>query len=420
MRNRRQHLVGDVDLLAGVDHLGQQAGPAAEEVRLGARGLQRLDRHQADDRGALDVRLLPQQPVVELAGATVDQEERDEVDRSQADADQRQHGVEVEHQRAEEHDREHRQHSAGDQVRHDLGQLLVQSDPHRHVAGGPLGEEVHRQPQHVRDELAGHLQGQHRLQPGEVVPLHPGETGQQHGSDRQGDQQRRHDVRAMADQEVVDEHLGQGGHGEARDDQGQAGDHQVQQRRAHRAGPAAESADRAGRAAAGGEVRAWLEAHHHTGERSVELRGARVPAATFGVVQVGTGVVEAVDDQEVVEVPEGDQRERKLTESLGLLAEAAGDQSVRPGRFHDPRRVAAVPGDPARDPQLLQRHLTAVVGQHHRQRCGAALGRLHLQDGRGPHPTPGPAQLRAGFLRFREGVSHADRTASGRASPTPG
>src|SRR5205823_2263886 len=66
--------------------------------------------------------------------------------------------------------------------------------------------------------------------------------------------------------------------------------------------------------------------------------------------------------------------------------EAARDEAVRARRAQHAARLAAVAADTAFDAHLLERHMPAVVGEHHGERRGAALDRLELQDrGRAVH-----------------------------------
>ena len=67
------------------------------------------------------------------------------------------------------------------------------------------------------------------------------------------------------------------------------------------------------------------------------------------------------------------------------------DEPVLPCRPQHAGRLAAVAGDATAYPQLLERHPAPVVGEDHPETGGAALRRLHLQDGGHRAPPPAPA-----------------------------
>ena len=92
-----------------------------------------------------------------------------------------------------------------------------------------------------------------------------------------------------------------------------------------------------------------------------------------------------------------DRGQRQLGELARLLAEAARDEAVGARRAQQPAGLAAVAAHAALDAHLLERHVAAVVGEHHRERGGAALDALELQDRRRA-PTGVPAAARCGAV----------------------
>ena len=75
---------------------------------------------------------------------------------------------------------------------------------------------------------------------------------------------------------------------------------------------------------------------------------------------------------------------RRVRQALGRLAEGLDLQAVPLGGLLDVKRIAAVARDAALVAQHVERDVAAVVFQDDPQRGGAALGGLHLQDGRRP------------------------------------
>ncbi len=188
-----------------------------------------------------------------------------------------------------------------------------------------------------------------------------------------------------ADQEHVDVGAAERGHGRADHDEEQARQH----RRGHRARGAAQPgghrAEHTRLAAALAEALAGLHHQHDAGEAAVEVLHRHETAALAGVVDVDPAAAEAaphaVVDDVVVELPEQHGRGLHSGEGGRVHLHALGRQTVTAGRLQQVACTRAVPGDTARDAQLLQRDVLAVVAEDHRQGGGAALHGLHLEDG---------------------------------------
>ena len=149
--------------------------------------------------------------------------------------------------------------------------------------------------------------------------------------------------------------------------------------------PGRHGAHDAGLAAALLEVRARLQDQHDTGEAGVEVLHGHETAALAGVVDVHPAPAEAaahaVVDDVVVELPEQDRRRPHLGERGRVHLHALGGEAVTPRRLQQVAGPRAVARDTAGDAQLLQRDVPSVVAEHHRERGGAALHGLHLEDG---------------------------------------
>ena len=112
-----------------------------------------------------------------------------------------------------------------------------------------------------------------------------------------------------------------------------------------------------------------------------------------GVYDVVATFPEALDHDEVIEIPEDDEREGEFAQILRLAPEAARDEAVFERRAEHAVRPAAVARYAAANTQFLERHPASVVGEDHRQTGCAALGRFHLEDDGRRAPAPAPRDI---------------------------
>ena len=188
-------------------------------------------------------------------------------------------------------------------------------------------------------------------------------------------------------QDCVDEHAREDRHDDARQDQGERGENRVDEAETRAGQTAAQGSHDRRRRAAGLELRALLEDERNAGERLVEFLLRHDTRPLSRIVQVDLPAAEALDDHEVIEVPEGDERQGHVAELRRLLLVALAQQAVAPRRLDDIERLAAVARHAALDSQFLERHEAAEVAEHHRQRCCAAFDGLHLDDRRRPRSS---------------------------------
>ncbi len=123
-----------------------------------------------------------------------------------------------------------------------------------------------------------------------------------------------------------------------------------------------------GRMTARLEVGAGLEGEHDPGERAVELVEGHRARTLRRIVDPRLAVVEALEHDEVVEVPEQDHGKLELVEVLDLVVlEALGLHAELTRALDQVARLAAVARHAALDAQLLERDPAVVTGHDHRR-----------------------------------------------------
>jgi hypothetical protein len=219
-----------------------------------------------------------------------------EVGQGDGDADDREHDVVPQHQGRVEKGRDEPDHARGEVARQDGGHRLVAGNPVAHLARVALGEELNRQPQHVPQEPSGRRNRELGLGPHEEVLLQSREPCPQHGRHPHTHQQRPQPALGPADEDLVDEDLGEGRDRQSGDDQTEPGQHTERHRDANAAGPPLEGPDHAGSLAAALELGARLERQHHAGEGLVELLVGDGAPAVRGVVEVHAIAADRLQD----------------------------------------------------------------------------------------------------------------------------
>lgn len=171
---------------------------------------------------------------------------------------------------------------------------------------------------------------------------------------------------------------------QCRSHQGQQGQHQpagerIGQRAPGVAEPVRDTAQDAGACAAALECGATFEAQRDSREALAELVRREGAAARRRVVEKEAVTVEAFQDEEVIELPEQDERKRQGLELIHLHGAAGAFEAIVPGGARDAGGAGAVAADLAFLAQLRERHPAPEIGKHAAETCGAALGRMHLQ-----------------------------------------
>ncbi|MNX83561.1 hypothetical protein D3C86_1153310 [compost metagenome] len=111
--------------------------------------------------------------------------------------------------------------------------------------------------------------------------------------------------------------------------------------------------------------------------------------------------MDALEHQEVIEIPEDDLREPHAGELGGSLLEALGLEPVEARGLEQVARVAAVARDAALLAKLGKGNVPTEVGEHDPQRGGDTLDGLELQDQRRPLRALTPAHWPSSGLRRR-------------------
>jgi hypothetical protein len=104
----------------------------------------------------------------------------------------------------------------------------------------------------------------------------------------------------------------------------------------------------------------------------------------------------------VVEVPVDDARHGQFMQRRDFLAKALGSHAKIKRCLDDVARFAAVPRDATGHSQLFERNPGAMIGQHHCERSGPALNRLHLQYGGRP-PDESAAEPASNSSKYQLG-----------------
>ena len=119
----------------------------------------------------------------------------------------------------------------------------------------------------------------------------------------------------------------------------------------------------------------------HTGIKAAKILPRDRAPSRRRIVDIRLVPVNSFQYDKMIESPMKEERPFLLTEFFRVPAVAFRLAAAKPRRFHNVRRLAAVPADAALLTELLQRNPKPVIGQHHAQRRRTALRRLHLQEG---------------------------------------
>ena len=107
------------------------------------------------------------------------------------------------------------------------------------------------------------------------------------------------------------------------------------------------------------------------------------------IVQINLGTGGPFENDEVIEIPEQDGWKWAFQNVFGGLTKPFGATAVLFGHPDNVDCVAAVPGNAASHAERIQAFESAEVSQHHAEAGGAALHRLHLENGWRAHAPPG-------------------------------
>ena len=202
------------------------------------------------------------------------------------------------------------------------------------------------------------------------------------------DQQRAEPAVELLDQDVIDENRGHSGHDQPREHQQQADPGDEADGRIEAFQPAPQPGQQVRWLAARREAGPALELQRHARETIAELLARDAAWSHPRIVEIDLIERGTLDDHEVVEVPEHDQREGAREDLINLATHAHGLKPVAPRRPHDVAGLAAVARDAAGHAQFLERHAPSEVSEHDAERRRAAFHHLHLEDGWRADPAP--------------------------------
>ena len=215
------------------------------------------------------------------------------------------------------------------------------------IAAVAVGEESHPQAEQPPDEAVRVVHGEPHRQESEAALPQPGQQVHQAAGQGHSARQRGSPLGLPSAQDMVDEHAQQ----ERQDGDGERHQQPAEQRERQRSGlvrkPGPQPAEDAGAGSAGTEVRSDLEAERDAGEPLVELLRGQRPVAVGRIVHQVVAAPHPLQHQEVIELPEDDQRHRHVVKLFRFPAPALGFQSVAARGARDVGGVAAVPVDGA-------------------------------------------------------------------------
>ena len=175
-------------------------------------------------------------------------------------------------------------------------------------------------------------------------PLQPGDAV--HQTPRSGHRPRKQESPGLVfAHDAVDEQRGRERHRQRQHGQQHPARDGMRQPARSAAQPLRETLPQVGRGASGPELRAALELQGNPRESGLELLGGELATARRRIVQIEPLPVESLQDQEVVEFPEQNHRQRHLPEPLHLHAPAGALEAVVLGRPLQPGGGGSVPPD---------------------------------------------------------------------------
>ena len=322
--------------------------------------------------------------------ASIGAQRLDEIRQHSVDDGQGQHGQRNPDIVGQHRRQKHRAHRHVDNEHQELaGQVLGDpvdgGDPVGQVADQPVLEELHRQAQQPRQAA---VEADHRDADRQTVQETVLEQGKDVNQDA-GAKKGRHQSPPgpVVCQNVVHENTDACGN-----DQGQQRQHQSAGNRpgnhAPRArAPGGQLPQQAWSLAARAEIRRTLESQGNVAVALVELFGGNRAAPGSGIVEVEIVSVEPFKNEEMVKLPEQDQRQLHLLERRAGQAQSAALETVVLGGAQDACGAGAVAAHLAFFAQFGKRGPAPEIRQDAAKAGSAAFGCVHLQQKRSGDPA---------------------------------
>ena len=132
-----------------------------------------------------------------------------------------------------------------------------------------------------------------------------------------------------------------------------------------------------------------------TDEKDRVIAARLLPQHKGDAARVVPVLIEALQDNEMIEIPMDDAGHRQLVQHVGLLAKTLGREPEPMRRLYDIARLGAVSRYAAGHAQLLQWNPAPVMGENHRQRRRSAFEPFHLKNRwRSSHAAAEPTKPR--------------------------
>ena len=103
-----------------------------------------------------------------------------------------------------------------------------------------------------------------------------------------------------------------------------------------------EDAEHRGITPGSAKIRARFHGQHDSREGSIECNKINRPLADRGIIEIGALVIQAFQNNKMVEIPMYDARHWQLAQRAELLTKALGDEPKSAGRLHNIARLGAV------------------------------------------------------------------------------
>ncbi len=158
------------------------------------------------------------------------------------------------------------------------------------------------------------------------------------------------------DQNLIDEDPLVRGQHQVGNHQSQPGQNHEDERGLRGRKPPDQADERAGPLPLLDELRAGLEGQSDSAVTALEFIEADRPSAAGRVVEVDLSPPRSLDDQEVVPLPEDNERRRPIEQPIGRLANGFAFQAMPPGGLLDIKRVTAITRDAAVFSEHIERN----------------------------------------------------------------
>ena len=328
---------------------GLKTAPAGKETVVSRGHSQGLDvvEHQRAD--TCEQSLLALQGMAPVCLQARDRPRGRRVQHGQPDHDQRQQRLVDKYHRQEQDAHRHFDDEREKMLRQARGDPVDGQHARAQFAGDSMVEEFHRQTQQLRHVAIAGDYGYPNREALQTTLLEPGEAADQYRRRDHGPGDRTRPGVATH-QHAIDEDGQQRGDSEGQQGEPQPTDDGISERGPATPQPSRKSAQDVGALTPSCERGPRRELQSNTGVALAEFVGGESAAAKSRIVDIVPLAIEAFDDDEVVELPEQDERERIFFQILPCQGIAGAFKAIVPGGTHDAGGGSAVAADSAPGP----------------------------------------------------------------------